>query len=228
MKKFTMFAIILASTNVFAVNFEDIAGKYLITSEYLQTQNYITLTKDGHVTLIESSEDGEFQCSGEATLTGTVLESKVTCEDGGGFFQSVDFVGVTSYENFTASVYSSLFGESIPMDFKKINESVLSVQNLIGTYEVTPVLEGIQISNIITLTKDLKVTLVEKSPYGEFNCSGNATIIGTIVESKVTCENGAEFTQKVNFKNVTNFDNFSAPVYSSLYDEEMPMNFKRK
>lgn len=97
---------------------------------------------------------------------------------------------------------------------------------LAGTYEVSA--KGIPVSNTITINENGSVELIEKSPYGILNCAGQATIQENIVESYVVCENGQEFTQRIDLSNVVNFENFTASVYSSLYDMELAMNFSRQ
>jgi hypothetical protein len=71
------------------------------------------------------------------------------------------------------------------------------------------------------------VKLTEQSPYGKLECSGKAGIKADILSSKVKCEDGQEFTQKINLKGVNSFGKFSAPVYSSLYGQEVVMNFEK-
>ncbi len=95
-----------------------------------------------------------------------------------------------------------------------------------GTYSVTT--DYAPIVNIIEISPDGRVELTEKSPFGELTCSGYAVIQQNVLVSNVVCLNGSTFTQTVDFSNVLNFDDFSAPVYSSLYGNELFMNFKRE
>jgi hypothetical protein len=62
---------------------------------------------------------------------------------------------------------------------------------------------------------------------GEYTCSGEAELSDDILESSVSCDNGLTFTQRIDLSGVSNFDEFTAPVFSSLYGMEFPMNFKR-
>ncbi|MFT6631517.1 MAG: hypothetical protein ACJAS4_001466 [Bacteriovoracaceae bacterium] len=101
----------------------------------------------------------------------------------------------------------------------------ISFSDITGTYEITTDLAPIV--NTIEIDKDGNVSLTENSPYGTFSCTGAAVIEDQVLTSEVTCENGATFTQRVDFEGINNFEEFSANVYSSLYEAELPMNFKK-
>ena len=54
-----------------------------------------------------------------------------------------------------------------------------------------------------------------------------ATLIENKLESKLLCEGGTEFTQRIDLSRVKNLKKFKANVFSSLYDAEVEANFKR-
>lgn len=100
----------------------------------------------------------------------------------------------------------------------------LSLQDLAGTYKVTS--EVAPISNTVTLGADGSVILVEKSPYGTIKCQGQANLSADkVLTSEVTCANDLSFFQKIDLSKVTKLKSFKAPVYSSLYDAEVVMDF---
>ncbi|MDD4974882.1 MAG: hypothetical protein PHY93_11060 [Bacteriovorax sp.] len=101
----------------------------------------------------------------------------------------------------------------------------LSLNDLVGKYEVSSNL--IPTTNIITLDSKGGITLVEKSVHGKLNCKGTSKLASNKIASKLTCENGLSFEQEINMSNVTNFNAFTAPVYSTLFGQEIPMNFKK-
>lgn len=103
--------------------------------------------------------------------------------------------------------------------------SVLSLSKIAGTYEVTS--EVAPIINVIEISASGEVKLIERSPYGMLNCKGKATLKKGVLESLVTCDNGQKFTQRVNLNGVEHFDRFTANVFSSLYEAEVPMKFVR-
>lgn len=103
--------------------------------------------------------------------------------------------------------------------------SAASIKDVVGSYKITHT--DLPILNIVTVDINGNVKLTEQSPYGTLECKGKGTIKNDILSSKVTCTNGSDFTQKINLKNVKNFAKFKAPVYSSLYEQEVEMNFER-
>ncbi|KHD88169.1 MAG: hypothetical protein OM95_10390 [Bdellovibrio sp. ArHS] len=100
----------------------------------------------------------------------------------------------------------------------------LSLQQLAGTYKVTT--DMAPISNLVSLTSDGAVTLIETSPDGRIQCEGQAHLgADRVLTSEVTCTNGLVFVQKINLSKVKALKSFKAPVYSSLYDAELEMDF---
>lgn len=100
-----------------------------------------------------------------------------------------------------------------------------SFKDLVGSYKITN--PDLPVLNLVTVDINGNVKLTEQSPYGTLECKGKGTIKGDVLESFVKCTNGTSFTQKINLKNVKNFAKFKAPVYSSLYEQEVEMNFER-
>lgn len=100
-----------------------------------------------------------------------------------------------------------------------------TLKDLAGSYKITH--PDIPVLNIVTISAKGAVALTEQSPYGRIECKGKATLKNDILNSKVTCDNGASFVQKIDLSNVKNFNKFSANVYSSLYEMEAEMNFEK-
>ena len=102
----------------------------------------------------------------------------------------------------------------------------VTLEKVAGEYEVT--VPGLPITNLVSLGEDGAVLLLEEGPYGELECEGSAQVIdGNIIQSEVTCANGMTFTQRINLQGVSDYDNFSAPLFSSLYKREIMADFKR-
>jgi len=100
-----------------------------------------------------------------------------------------------------------------------------TINDIVGSYKISN--PDLPVLNIVTIDAKGNVKLTEQSPYGTLECKGKGTIKADILESNVKCTNGASFTQKISLKNVKNFSKFKAPIYSSLYEQEVEMNFER-
>ena len=102
----------------------------------------------------------------------------------------------------------------------------VTLGDIVGEYEVT--MPNIEIVTMVDLSGDGKITIVKKSLFVDLTCQGYAEVVEeSILESRVVCENGLEIVDRIDFKNVSDFDKFSAPVYSSLYDmNEVVADFK--
>ena len=111
---------LLFTTHAFAYTLSDIAGKYEITSEAIPAANIMTITATGKVTLLEKSMEGSLTCKGNATLTNNVVNSTVKCENGLSFSQEIKIGEVKDLKQFTAPVFTSLIGQEIQMNFKKL------------------------------------------------------------------------------------------------------------
>lgn len=102
----------------------------------------------------------------------------------------------------------------------------LTLADIAGKYTVTT--EGLPVENTVEITADGKVKLNERSPYGELDCDGKVSISDErVVTSEMTCDNGQPYTQVVKLADVSNFDSFTAPVFASLHNREVEMNFKK-
>ena len=103
----------------------------------------------------------------------------------------------------------------------------LDLSHLAGEYEVT--FEFAPAVNYIIIEEDGSVFLTEESAYGLLECAGKATLEGRTLTSNVICDDGYEssFYQIVDLTGVEDFQEFTANVYSSLYDFTIPMNFVR-
>jgi hypothetical protein len=120
MKKLIV-ALMMVSTSAFAVTLADIAGTYEITSDDIPVVNMVEINEDGSVSLSEQTPYGSISCRGNASIADNTLESKVACDNGIEFVQRVNLEGIESFEEFTANVFSSLYGQEIPMNFIKID-----------------------------------------------------------------------------------------------------------
>ncbi|MEC7277759.1 MAG: hypothetical protein VXV96_15665 [Bdellovibrionota bacterium] len=101
----------------------------------------------------------------------------------------------------------------------------LTMTDVAGSYEITH--PALPVSNIVTLKANGSISLSENSPFGTFNCEGQATLTDELLTSEVTCDNGATFTQEIDLTGVTIADTFEAPVYSSLYQAQVVMTFTK-
>ena len=87
--------------------------------------------------------------------------------------------------------------------------------------------------NIVGLNEIYKKQLPDGSEIilSELKCEGTATLDQKLVMSaNVTCENESSFEQRLTFTNIKNLSSapvFTAPVYSSLYGQEIDMVFKK-
>lgn len=103
--------------------------------------------------------------------------------------------------------------------------SAATISNVVGSYKISN--SDFPVLTIVTINANGTVKLTEQSPYGKLECSGKANLKSDILTSHVKCEDGQEFTQRINLKSVKSFGKFSAPVYSSLYGQEVEMNFEK-
>lgn len=109
-----------------------------------------------------------------------------------------------------------------------LNAWSFSFADLAGVYSANPAQNiGMNVENILTVYGNGEIELTERSAYGELNCLGQASWVGTTVVSKLECEGGDTFTQRVKLGNVSNLQNFEALVYSSLYEMEILMRFEK-
>jgi hypothetical protein len=101
----------------------------------------------------------------------------------------------------------------------------VTLKDLSGKYSVSS--DIIPVNNIITIDSKGGVTLVENSVYGALSCKGTSTLAANKISSKMVCANGSSFEQVINLTNVTNLKSFSAPVYSTLFGQEIVMKFNK-
>lgn len=106
-----------------------------------------------------------------------------------------------------------------------VTSFAIDLADITGTYQVTNNFNSSY--NLITLSEDGKVSLIEKSNEGELKCIGIAIVINNILNTMVECENGLRFDQGIDLRGIKNFNNFTTLVYTSLYEVEVPMNFKK-
>lgn len=118
-----------------------------------------------------------------------------------------------------------IFNLFILVGLVSFQTSALTLKELSGQYKVTS--DMVPVVNAVSIAEDGTVILEEMSPRGVLKCEGNASLIKEVLTSEMTCENGGRFTQKIKLTGVTDLNTFKALVYSSLYDAELEMNFKK-
>ena len=101
MKALILLLTLSISVSTLAVDFNDIAGEYEITTEYAPIVNNIVIDTEGNIKLSEVSRFGTFVCEGPAVIEKSILSSSVICENGAEFTQKVDLTGVTNFKQFT-------------------------------------------------------------------------------------------------------------------------------
>ena len=102
----------------------------------------------------------------------------------------------------------------------------VELEDVVGNYEVT-IPDILSATNSVMFAKDGTVVLVEKNPYGTLECEGRARVVDETIVSEVICANGMKFTQVVDMKNISDFAEFTAPLYRSLYGTEVMSHFRR-
>lgn len=105
----------------------------------------------------------------------------------------------------------------------------IQIVDLVGTYEITNQFQP-GVINEVTIDANGLVTLIERSQGFDFVCKGEASLENDMVESEMSCPGGISFEQRINLTNLDAEDldeSFTAPVFSSLFGMEIPMNFKR-
>lgn len=122
MKKALLTILALAATNLMAYELEDIAGVYDISSENAPVINVVKIEANGSVYLIENGPYGALECEGSATLVNDMLTSEVTCDNGASFTQRVNLSGVSDLSEFSAPVYSSLYGMEVVMNVMRLEK----------------------------------------------------------------------------------------------------------
>lgn len=113
----------LFSLSASAMNIEDVAGTYEITTEVAPVSYLLKLSAQGEVELTEYSPytAGPLVCLGYAQIFNNTLESDVLCENDLEFTQRVNLAGITNLNEFVANVYSSKYGFEAPMSFTKLD-----------------------------------------------------------------------------------------------------------
>jgi hypothetical protein len=103
--------------------------------------------------------------------------------------------------------------------------SAVTLQELAGSYKITH--PDLPVVYIVKISSKGNVALTESSPYGKLECTGKGKLSKDILSSSVKCADGQEFAQKINLNGVKNLKRFTATVFSSLYGQEVEMNFER-
>ena len=112
----------------------------------------------------------------------------------------------------------------IALSFSQL-ASAFTLYELAGSYKITH--PELPVVNIVKITADGKIALIESSPYGKLECSGKSKLVKNQLSSSVKCTDGQKFTQKINLSGVKNLNKFKAAVFSSLYGQEVEMDFEK-
>lgn len=86
--------------------------------------------------------------------------------------------------------------------------------------------------NIVGINEIYKKQMPDGSEVvlSELKCEGTATLDQELImNANVTCDNESSFEQRLTFTNIKDLSSpvFTAPVYSSLYGQEIDMVFKK-
>jgi len=120
MKKL-IFALTLISSQAFAFNLKEVSGKYSAKYDSVPINSVITIESNGTINLVEKSVHGApLVCNGKAKVKNNKITSNVKCVNGFTFEQVVNLTNVKNLNEFTAPVYSTLFGQEVMVSFKRI------------------------------------------------------------------------------------------------------------
>lgn len=102
----------------------------------------------------------------------------------------------------------------------------MDISDVVGSYKITH--PEIPMMTFVSIEEDGLVDMLEMTEYGPMECVGTAVVKDYLVTTTVNCQNGMEFIQKINLEDVDiSGETFTAPVYSSLYQMELMLNFER-
>lgn len=105
--------------------------------------------------------------------------------------------------------------------------SATSMQEFAGAYEINTSLMNIAFQGTFNVEPDGKIRILASSSYLYLNCVGTAEMINDVLISTPVCENGMALSIKINLQKVSDFSSFQAPVYSTVINAELPIEFKR-
>lgn len=105
--------------------------------------------------------------------------------------------------------------------------SATSMQEFAGAYEINTSLMNVVFQGTFNVEPDGKIKIIASSSYLYLNCVGTAEMIDDVLISTPVCENGMALSLKINLQKVSDFSKFQAPVYSTVINIELPIEFKR-
>ncbi len=100
----------------------------------------------------------------------------------------------------------------------------MSAGRLMGNYQVW--VAGSSVKNIVSFNPDNSILLQEKRPQCLLRCYGKAEQENQLLKIAMICQNGRKFKQAIDFSEVRDLNSFQAPVYSTLYHQNILMNFE--
>lgn len=105
--------------------------------------------------------------------------------------------------------------------------SAASLKEFAGAYEVNTNFMGVTLQGNLAVDADGNIKFLASSPFLYLNCAGTATMINDELVSTPACDTGMALTLKINLAHISDFSKFQAPVYSSIINSEVLMDFKR-
>jgi len=128
--------------------------------------------------------------------------------------------------------------------------SEITLDMLVGTFKIssknaiTEIAQGIIVEYDVTLLENKNLYMIEKviqriegqqdKLLSRYKCEGSAqmsSVESSVIISSVDCDEGPKFAQKIYLDRASNVDlstmEFTAPVFSTLYKQEVNMFFKK-
>ena len=102
-----------------------------------------------------------------------------------------------------------------------------TLKEFAGAYEVNTSFMNVALQGNVTIDVEGNIKFLVYSPYLYLNCVGTASMINNELVSTPACENGMAITLKINLSQISDFSKFQAPVYTTIINAEVPMDFKR-
>ena len=105
--------------------------------------------------------------------------------------------------------------------------SAATLREFAGAYEVSTTFMNITLDGNLSVDIDGNIKFLATSPYLYLNCAGSASMINDELVSTPVCENGMAITLKINLSHVSDYSKFKAPVYTTIINTDVLMDFKR-
>ena len=99
--------------------------------------------------------------------------------------------------------------------------------DIMGKYEITFGLDENKYALTLNESGNMTLDALPREQDG-LDCEGPTTIEGLVVRSQLRCDDGTIFVQKIDLTDVSQFNNFVAPVFSSIYGVTNMISFQKK